>query len=139
MELDDDQRLSRPSFESYQDGISFGAVTTVLSAERTTTASYETVFIPEMTRRRKTLFDPRLFAHAIGVNSVARSGLHFATLHDGPDQRVTVADATYRVVEKDTLKAASPAVFGSATAAYAQRSKLGAQRVLVVGAHEMAA
>ena len=139
MELDDDQRLSRPSFESYQDGISFGAVTTVLSAERTTTASYETVFIPEMTRRRKTQFDPRLFAHAIGVNSVARSGLHFATLHDGPDQRVTVADATYRVVETDTLTAASPAVFGSAAAAYAQRSKLGAQRVLVVGAHEMVA
>ena len=109
-----------------------------LSAERTTTASYETVFIPEMTRRRKTLFDPRLFTHAIGVKLRCPLG---PALRSAPRWArracVTVADATYRVVEKDTLKAASPAVFGSATAAYAQRSTLGAQRVLVVGAHEM--
>ncbi|MEJ0038075.1 MAG: DUF6603 domain-containing protein [Gammaproteobacteria bacterium] len=136
-DLDDDQRMSRPSFESYQDGVSFGAVTTSLSAEQTSTASYETVFIPEMTRRKKTTLDPRLFAHALDFGSVARSGLHFATLHDGPDQRVAVSDATYRVVAADTLKAASAVAYGSSAAAYAQAGKLEAQRVLVVAEHEM--
>jgi Family of unknown function (DUF6603) len=140
-DLDDDQKLSRPSFESYQDGVSFGAATTVRSDEKTSTASYETVFIPDLHPssgvRSRVALHPLLFAHALDFGSVARSGLHFATLHDGPDQRVRVTGATYRVVAADTLGAATADVFGSSAAAYAQANSLPQQRVLVVGAHEM--
>lgn len=145
MDLSDDQKLSRPSFESYQDGIVFGATTTTTSAAVPTTASYETVFIPEQRpRQRGRLFDTELFAHALELGAVARSGLHHATLHDGPDQRVRVADAQFRVVTGDTLGAATPQVFATSAAAHAASDHLratvpgGAGRgVLVVGAHEM--
>jgi len=136
-ELNDDQKLSRPSFESYQDGVSFGASTLTHSGEQLTTSAYETVFIPEMQRRPPISLHASLFAHALEVGSVARSGLHFARLFDGPDQRVSVSDATYRVVAADTLQAASTDKFGSTAAAYAQAGSFKQQRVLVVGTHEM--
>lgn len=136
-ELNDDQKLSRPSFESYQDGVAFGAATTSHSVEQIAGASYETVFIPDTRPAGRSALDPRLFAHALEFGPVARSGLHFATLHDGPDQRVSVTGATYRVVAADTLGAATADVFGSSAAAYAQANGLAQQRVLVVGAHEM--
>lgn len=145
MDLSDDQRISRPSFESYQDGIVFGSAATTASAEVPTTATFETVFIPEQRPRlRSFILNAELFAHALELGSVARSGLHFATLNDGPDQRVSLADATYRVVAGDTLAAATPQAYTSSAAAYAASEATRAiatsaagRRVLVVGAHEM--
>src|SRR5262249_47020049 len=54
-DLGDDEKLSRPSFEPFQDGIAFGASGVVLSGEKTSTATYETVFIPELKRSTDTL------------------------------------------------------------------------------------
>ena len=137
-QLSDDEKLSRPSFEPFQDGISFGAAQTTISAEQLSTGAYETVFIPDQQRRTDGL-DPTLLVHALGRGSVARSGLHRAALFDGPDQRVRLADETYRVVAADTLTAsgAAPDPFNSATAAYAAAQATGGA-LLVVAAHEVA-
>ncbi|MEO8453288.1 MAG: DUF6603 domain-containing protein, partial [Gemmatimonadota bacterium] len=137
IDLADDEKLSRPSFESFQDGITFGSMTTVMSSEQVSTADYETVFIPDNHRRRGP-FDLLLFAHALEVGAIARSGLHFATLNNGADQRVTLADASFRVVAADTMTSADAGTaFASATAAYAAAGAVGG-RMLVVSAHEVA-
>ncbi len=136
--LTDDQKLSRPSFESYQDGIAFGAAHSVISTERAVSASYETIMIPAGTRGPAAPLDRRLFGHGIELGAVARSGLHFATLHDGPQQSVTVAGPRYRVVMADTLAAATPSASPSVAEAFAVAATLAPrERVLVVGAHEM--
>jgi Family of unknown function (DUF6603) len=136
-DLSDDQKLSRPSFENYQDGISFGAAAVVVApTEQLTTASYETVFIPDGGRARGPLHDS-LLVHAFAVGAIARSGLHFATLNDGPHQQVGVKDPAYTVVAADTMAAAG-GTFGSAAAAFAAADATGG-RLLVVGAHEVVA
>ncbi len=138
-DLSDDEKLSRPSFESFQDGVAFGAGANVRSATQQSTPTYETVFIPDLQRRTDKLHE-LLFLHALDVGAIARSGLHTARLFDGPDQRVRVADTTYRVASAETLatSTAAPAAFGSATAAYAAAAA-GGGRLVVVEAHEVAA
>jgi hypothetical protein len=138
-DLSDDDKLSRPSFEGFQDGIAFGASGVTLSREQVSTASYETVFIPELQRSKGPLRG-LLLAHAVSVGAVARSGLHAASLNDGPDQRVKVADAAYRVASADTLatSAAASASFATSTAAHAAATAAGG-RVVVVEAHEVTA
>ena len=138
-DLSDDEKLSRPSFEPFQDGIAFGATDVVLSQEKTSTATYETVFIPELQRRTDTLHG-LLMLHALDVGAIARSGLHTPKLYDGPDQRVRVADTNYRVASSETLatSAAAQGTFTSATAAYAAAAAADG-RVVVVEAHEVTA
>jgi hypothetical protein len=138
-DLTDDEKLSRPSFELFQDGIAFGAAQMATSAEHVSTVSYETVFIPDE-RSRLDHLDLSLLAHALKAGAIARSRLHTAKLHDGPDQRVRLFDESYRVVVADTLatSVAAPATFGSATEAYAV-AKAAGDRVVVVGAHEAVA
>jgi hypothetical protein len=143
VDLSDDEKLSRPSFESFQDGIIFGSTATVTSGEQISTAKYETVFIPDIPRpgpRTRLPLGLALLAHSLEVGAIARSGLHYATLHDGADQRVTVADPSFRVVAADTLTAVADDAgpFASATAAYAAAARKGG-RLLVVDAHEVAA
>jgi hypothetical protein len=136
-DLSDDEKLSRPSFEPFQDGVAFGAAQTVISAEQVSTASYETVFVPDGARRTDPLH-LSLLVHALEVGAVARSGLHRAALMDGPDQRVRLSDETYRVVAADTLtvSGAAPGTFSSATAAYTAATAAGGT-LFVVGAHEI--
>jgi hypothetical protein len=138
-DLSDDEKLSRPSFEPFQDGIAFGASGTVLSNEQQSMATYETVFIPELQRRTEPI-NGLLLVHALDVGAIARSGLHTAKLFDGPDQRVSVADTTYRVASADTLatSALAEGTFGSATAAHAAATAAADGRVIVVEAHEVA-
>jgi hypothetical protein len=135
-DLSDDERLSRPSFEPFQDGVAFGAAQTVVSGEQVSTASYETIFIPDE-RRHVGKLDLLLLAHAIDFGVIARSGLHRATLHDGADQRVRLSDTAFRVVAADTLAASAttPEAFGSAAAAFAAAGAAG-ERVVVVEEHE---
>jgi hypothetical protein len=137
IDLADDQRLSRPSFESYQDGIVFGSDAMTHPAPQPTPATYETVFLPDVRKRIPGSMSSVLLDHGLLHGSVARSGLHFATLHDGPDQRVTVAEPSYRVVVAESLtgSAQAPHAFTSSAAAFALADALGAG-VLVVGAHE---
>jgi hypothetical protein len=137
-DLSDDEKLSRPSFEPFQDGVAFGAAQTATSAEQVSTASYETVFIPDEQRRTDPLH-LSLLVHALEVGAITRSGLHRALLLDGPDQRVRLSDEVYRVVAADTLtaSAAAPGAFTSTTAATAAASAAGGP-LLVVGAHEVA-
>ena len=139
-DLSDDQKLSKPSFEPFQDGIAFGASGVKLSREQTSTATYETVFIPELQRRAADPLDGLLMLHALEVGAIARSGLHTATLNDGPDQRVRVADSTYRVASSDSLatSATVQGTYSSATAAYAAAAAADG-RVVVVEAHEVTA
>lgn len=135
-DLSDDEKLSRPSFESFQDGVVFGSRQITHSAAQPTTADYETVFIPDGRRHRGTL-DAGVLLHAIAVNSVARSGLHQASLFDGPDQRVRLSGGGYRVVDASTLTAVAgqPQIFTSMAAAVAAA---GADPgLVVVGAHEV--
>jgi hypothetical protein len=136
-DLSDDEKLSRPSFEPFQDGVAFGAAQAATSAEQVSTASYETVFIPDEQRSTGPLH-LGLLLHALEVGAIARSGLHRAEFLDGPDQRVRLFDETYRVVAADTLTAtgAAPGAFTSATAAYSAASAAGGP-LLVVGAHEV--
>jgi hypothetical protein len=136
-DLSDDEKLSRPSFEPFQDGVSFGASQTQISQSQESTASYETVFIPDMQRRKDPL-DMSLLAHALERGAVARSGLHYAALHEGLDQRVRVSPVTYRAVAADTLAAAAaaPDVFTSMMTAHAAVDSAGGT-LLVVGSHEM--
>lgn len=138
-DLSDDEKLSRPSFEPFQDGVAFGAAGVVLSKEKTSTATYETVFIPELQRRTDTLHG-LLMLHALDLGAIARSGLHTATLYDGPDQRVRMADTNYRVASSETLATSATAqgTFTSATAAYAAAAAADG-RVVVVEAHEVTA
>jgi hypothetical protein len=138
-DLSDDEKLSRPSFEPFQDGIAFGSDSVVLSQQRTSTATYETVFIPELQRRKDPL-NGLLMIHALEVGAIARSGLYTAKLFDGPDQRVRVADTSYRVASADTLAtaAAAPGAFSSASGAVAAAGAVGG-RVVVVEAHEVTA
>jgi hypothetical protein len=138
-DLTDGERLSRPSFESFQDGVAFGAAAMKRSMERTTTATYETVFIPDEQRHTSPLHS-RLLLHALDVGAIARAGLHTATLNDGPDQRVRLKDQTYRVASADTLGGVAPApdAFGSATAAFAAAAQADG-RLVVVQAHEVVA
>ena len=139
IDLDDDQKLSRPSFESYQDGLIFGSDAMTHPAPQPTPASYETVFIPDGSAKVRSAMIGVLLAHGLDFGSVARSGLHFATLHDGPDQRVTVAEPSYQVVAAGTLaaSAAAPQAFASSAAAFAMADSIG-PGVLVVGVHEAA-
>jgi hypothetical protein len=138
-DLSDDERLSRPSFEPFQDGVAFGAAATTRSQPKTTTATYETVFIPDEQRHTGPLHS-RLLVHALDVGAIARAELHVAALNDGPDQRVRLKDQTYRVASADTLgaAAAAPGAFGSATAAFAAVDRADG-RVVVVEAHEVVA
>ena len=80
-DLSDDQKLSRPSFEPYQDGVAFGA-----ERDGRLPASSRA---PRRTRRSSSPTAARsaggstarlLLAHALGVGAIARSGLHVATL-----------------------------------------------------------
>jgi hypothetical protein len=140
IDLTDDQKLSRPSFENYQDGVAFGAGPGPLPPDCTATAAYETITIPELPPQRRAGLDPRLFGHALALGPVARSGLHVATLNDGPRQPVTLAPPGYRVVAAGTLAPASATVFPTSAAAHAFAAGLaGGPQVLVVGAHEMVA
>jgi hypothetical protein len=136
-DLSDDQKLSRPSFEPFQDGIAFGAADVVLSKETMSTATYETVFIPEL-QRRTDILHGLLMLHALDVGAIARSGLHTAALYDGPDQRVRLADTNYRVASSETLATSATAqgTFSSATAAFAAAAAADG-RVVVVEAHEV--
>lgn len=138
IDLSDDEKLSRPSFEPCEDGISFGAAGLQLSAVQSTPGTYETVFVPERRPRIRGLLALRLLDDALELNSVARSGLHFAQLHDGPRRPVTVTDPSWRIVAADTLAPLvdAPQAFGSAAAAQAAARALGGLRVLVVGTHE---
>jgi hypothetical protein len=138
-DLSDDERLSRPSFEPFQDGVAFGAAATKRSKEQPTTATYETVFIPDEQRHTSPLHS-RLLVHAVDLGAIARSGLHVAALNDGPDQRVRLADQAYRVASAETLaaSAAAPDTFASATAAVAAAGRADG-RVVVVEAHEVLA
>ncbi len=115
----------------------FGAARTTISAEQVSTASYETVFIPDGARSTDRLH-LSLLVHALEVGAVARSGLHRAALRDGPDQRVRLSGETFRVVGADTLtvSGAAPGAFSSATAAYTAARAAGGP-LLVVGAHEV--
>ena len=138
-DLSDDEKLSRPSFEPFQDGIAFGSSDVHISPEQTSTATYETVFIPELQHRTGEPLHGLLMLHAIDVGAIARSGLHTPTLFDGPDQRVRVKDTTYKVASSDTLatSATVQGTFTSATAAFAAAAATDA-RVVVVEAHEVA-
>jgi hypothetical protein len=138
VDLSDDEKLSRPSFEPYQDGVVFGPTAVVTSADQLTTASYETVFIPDQPQRVRAPLSLLLLEHGLTVGAIARSGLHFAALNDGPRQTVTLSDPGYRVVSAGTLTVAAGAseVFGSAAAAFAAAGALGGD-LLVVGAHEV--
>lgn len=140
VDLTDDEKLARPSFEPYQDGLLLGPSATVLSAEQLTTGSYETVFVPDQPQRVRGPMSDVLLGHALSVGAVARSGLHFATLNDGAHQTVTLSDPAYRVVAQGTLAAvaAAPAAFASAAAAFAAATAVGSA-VLVVGEHEAVA
>jgi hypothetical protein len=136
-DLSDDEKLSRPSFESFQDGVAFGAAATRRSQQQKTTASYETVFIPDEQRRTDALHS-KLLLHAVDFGAIARAGLHVAALYDGPDQQVRLADQAYRVASAETLgaSAAAPGAFGSATAAFAAAGRADG-RLVVVEAHEV--
>lgn len=135
-DLTDDQRLSRPSFERYQDGMIFGASQTIYSAECVSSATYETVYIPDPAPRKFALLHADLFLHALEFGSVARSGLHFAALNNGPEQRVRLADETFQVVIADRLVSAGAGTFTSMAAATAAADLLTDRRLLVVSAHE---
>ncbi|MDB5819979.1 MAG: hypothetical protein JWQ11_3619 [Rhizobacter sp.] len=162
MDLSDDEKLSRPSFESYQDGVVFGADDVAVSKVENTQATYETVFIPEQRPRVRAPMHAGLLFGSIAHNAVGRSGLHFATLHDGPEQRVRVTAPGFRVVDADTLApvasgastastasaasaASAAASFGSAAAAYgalnatrkAASGTATSPRLMVVADHEM--
>ncbi len=137
IDLDDDQKLSRPSFEAYQDGLVFGSDAMAHPAPQPTPASYETVFIPDGGAPVRSSMIGSLLAHGLEFGSVSRAGLHFATLNDGPDQRVTLAEPSFAVVSGGTLAAtgAAPQPFPTAASAFAVAESLGPD-VLVVGAHE---
>ncbi len=136
-DLSDGEKLSRPSFESFQDGVAFGSTATTSSASQPTTAIYETVFIPELRRRRTDTLHDRLLLHAVEIGAIGRSGLHVATVFDGPDQRVRVTGSAFRVASAETLapSAAAPGVFSSASAAYAAAAA--GAGLIVVEAHEV--
>ncbi len=142
LDLSDDERLGRPSFESFQDGVLFGSTTMVTSAVQTTTTAYETVFVPDpappLPRRR--LFHAltiELMAHSLERGSIARSGLHTAALHNGPSQQVRLSDESYRIVHADSLTAVAPhpLPFKSMTAAMVAMGS--DPRLAVVAAHEV--
>lgn len=143
MDLSDDEKLSRPSFELFDDGMVFGSDAIAFSAEQVTPGRYETIFVPERREQRR-WFDMHatLMASALQTNSVARSGLHAAALFDGPSQKVTVLEPTWLVVSADTLAplAATPQTFTTAAAAHAAKSatsrSLGAARTVVIDQHE---
>ena len=137
-DLSDDEKLSRPSFEPFQDGIAFGSADVHVSGEQESTATYETVFIPELQRRPNEPLSGLLMVHAIQVGAIARSGLHTASLFDAQDQHVSVRDTTYKVASSDTLatSATVQGTFASATAAYAAVAATEG-RVVVVEAHEV--
>ena len=137
-DLSDADKLSRPSFESYPDGVVFGSDTMTHPAPVPTTASYETVFIPDGGAKTRSTLVGVLLEHGMLFSSVARSGLHYATLNDGPSQRVTLADPAYAVVNAGTLTESGPAehAYSSSAAAFAAADTLGAG-LLVVGAHEV--
>lgn len=137
-DLSDDEKLSRPSFESYQDGVVFGSDAMSHPAPVPTMADYETVFIPDGGARTRSNLMGVLLGHGMLYSSVARSGLHFATLNDGPSQRVTLAEPAYAVVNAGTLTESGPAehAYASSAAAFAAADALGAG-LLVVGTHEV--
>jgi Family of unknown function (DUF6603) len=137
-DLSDSEKLSRPSFETFQDGLAFGATGIALSMEQTSSPTYETVFIPELRRRTDTL-DGRLMVHGLAVGAIARSGLYTAKLNDGPDQRVRLGEPAYRVASAESLATSAVVrqTFASATAAHAAAAEL--DRVVVVEAHEVTA
>ena len=135
-DLSEDEKLSRPSFEPFQDGVVFGEARTVTSAEQVGSASYETIFVPDE-RRHVGPFEGTLLLYALEFGAIARAGRHQARLYDGADQRVRVSAADYRVVDADTLVAVPGASqsFASATAARAAASAAGTGAV-VVEVHE---
>lgn len=140
MDLTDSEKLSRPSFETYQDGIAFGSDEVVISQEQTAVSSYETVVVHNPDKFPLHLAElvplqPELLDHGLGVGAVARSGLHFATLNDGPHQPVAVKPPSYSVVAADTLKPVLSQAFTSSAAAHAAAATLD-DPVVVVASHE---
>lgn len=143
-DLTDDQKLSSPSFEPFQDGLAFAAGDTQIGPEVTTTPTYETILVGVEAPRPKITLDLSHLAWAADVGAVARSGVHHDALNDGPRQAVLVRPERVRIVDRSNLQVAS-SVLAGATGFTAAQQRLDALAALdpaaarnlqVVAAHE---
>jgi hypothetical protein len=145
-DLTDDERLSTPSYEPFQDGVELASDTIRIDLSRRTDVEYETIVVGAEAPKRRTPLPIVHLAWMLAHGAVGRSGLHDDRVHAGPDQSVGIAPAESLVVDTTTMQLAtdvlsSPVTVSLAEAALsavASRDPDRARRLQVVGAHEAA-
>lgn len=146
LDLSDDEKLSSPSFERFQDGISIGAEGVLSGPAVSTEPEWETILVGVEAPRVKVPLALRHLGWALAEGAVARSGLHRATLDAGPDQRVSLAPQRAAVVDTNAMQAAADVLAApagwtaaeQALAALAAEDPTRAANLQVVEAHEVA-
>jgi hypothetical protein len=137
IDFTDDQLLTRPSFEPFQDGISVGSTSmSVAPPIPDRAARYETVFIPD-NRKYSGSFNRAFLKHALMYGAIARSGLHATRLNDTDEPLVTVNGPAFKVVAADSLIAPGDfeETFSSASEAFAAAGA-SPDDLVIVGVHE---
>jgi hypothetical protein len=141
-DLTDDQKLSSPSFEPFQDGVALTAADVLPGPAVTSTPEYETILLGVEAPRVRVVLDRSVLAWAVESGAVARSNLHVAA----DDQVLAVKVHAEQVRLADTATLAGTAVLPQATgftaavqalAALADRDPVGVAGLQVVGAHEV--
>lgn len=145
-DLTDDQKLSAPSFEPFQDGVALTSDALSTTDGQRTDPEYETILVGIDQPRRRVPLDIAHLRWATLEGAVARSGLHNAVVRDGPDQAVRLSSTKAVVVDAVTMRPVTDvlAMAGSRTAAeQAVEAAIAidpslALRLQVVGSHEVA-
>jgi Family of unknown function (DUF6603) len=146
-DLTDDERLSAPSYEPLQSGVELASETVRAGAARRTDVEYETVLVGAEAPRRPARLDVSHLRWAVTSGAVGRSGIHDARVNAGPDQSVRLTPARSVLVDTATMQPATDVLPAATTLAAAEQTLAAlaaadparAQRLQVVGAHEVAA
>ncbi|HEX6458299.1 MAG TPA: DUF6603 domain-containing protein [Thermoleophilaceae bacterium] len=147
LKLSDDEKLSRPAFESLKAGLSLGTPGLTAGTRAQANFGYKQVIIDSPTEARTLsqtgTISPDVLSSlanggAAGRSAVRTSGQARYAGHNAP---VTVSDTPYAVATKDGLAAPSGVTAGGDTYAEAEAARRGAadpDSLQVVGAHELA-
>jgi hypothetical protein len=146
-DLTDDEKLSAPSYEPLQDGIELASDAVRPGLARRTDVEYETILVGADAPKRPSKLDVSHLRWAVASGAVGRSGLHDTVVNAGPDQSVRFAHPASLIVDTTTMQPASDVLASASTLSVAEQAlsdlastdPARAQRLQVVGAHEVAA
>ena len=153
LSLSNDEKLSRPAFETMAAGVTVAGAALTGGARTQTNFGYRTIVVDQPDEQReRTLTDlshlsPAASTQMAAHGAAARGDLRNSgeALYAGPSQAVTISDPVYALASNDTLATQSGVAATTYTEADAARRKAdagapsGRAAVQVVGAQEVLA